>query len=209
MTKKELSGAYEARYEKVLQIVACNLHIYLNDLVDRSPRIDRISVRAKSPERFLDKAFKESDGRGQKYSDPLNEVQDQVGARITVFYLSDITRIKDIVLQYFVPIEIAKKEPERNAEFGYFGEHFILKLPDDVVPDGVSADSHPEFFELQIKTLFQHAWSEADHDLAYKSVRALDHLEQREIAFSAAQAWGADRIFEQLAKKLVPDLTRS
>jgi ppGpp synthetase/RelA/SpoT-type nucleotidyltranferase len=66
---------------------------------------------------------------------------------------------------------------------------------------------HPEFFELQIKTLFQHAWSEADHDLAYKSVRALDELEQRQIAFSAAQAWGADRIFEELATQLVPGMT--
>lgn len=60
-------------------------------------------------------------------------------------------------------------------------------------------DCLPEFFELQIKTLFQHAWSEAEHDLAYKpELGELDEVELRKLAFTAAQAWGADEIFEDL-----------
>jgi hypothetical protein len=48
----------------------------------------------------------------------------------------------------------------------------------------------PEFFELQIMTLFQHAWSEANHDIGYKpgSVR-LDLGAERRLAFTSAQAW--------------------
>ncbi len=30
-------------------------------------------------------------------------------------------------------------EPEFDAEFGYFGRHYILALPEDVVPSG-----HPD-----------------------------------------------------------------
>jgi ppGpp synthetase/RelA/SpoT-type nucleotidyltranferase len=90
------------------------------------------------------------------------------------------------------------KEPESDSEFGYVGEHFILKTPDDVIDEGAE-DFVPEFFELQLKTLFQHAWSEAHHDLGYKSPRALSSLEKGKIAFTAAQAWGADRIFDELA----------
>ena len=61
----------------------------------------------------------------------------------------------------------------------------------------------PEFFELQIKTLFQHAWSETHHDLGYKTRRKLTSDERRQIAFTAAQAWGADKIFDELAQTLV------
>lgn len=207
MSREEVTRRYLSRYEPLRQL-GDDLSSYLTDIVGDTPHVDRISVRAKSPDRFVDKAMKDADGT-PKYADPLNEIQDQVGGRITVFYLSDVARMKDLVLTYFTPIEITKKEPARAAEFGYFGEHFILKIPDDVIPEELPEGGLPEFFELQIKTLFQHAWSEADHDLAYKTIRDLDALEQRQLAFSAAQAWGADQIFESLARKLAANMAES
>jgi putative GTP pyrophosphokinase len=200
MTNRDIADQYASRYPHLTDI-ALQLSNYIQETVSGLPHIDRIAVRAKSPERFLGKAQKISGGI-QKYTDPINEIQDQIGGRITVFYLADVQRAKELILKFFVPIEIQSKEPSRNSEFGYFGEHFILKIPDDILPDQEFKDDLPEFFELQIKTLFQHAWSEADHDLAYKSVRDLKDTEQRKLAFSAAQAWGADQIFEELASSL-------
>jgi hypothetical protein len=46
-------------------------------------------------------------------------------------------------------------------------------VPADVVPTELSISEAPRFFELQIKTLFQHAWSEAEHDLGCKAPVAL------------------------------------
>ncbi|MNL70650.1 hypothetical protein D3C87_1956870 [compost metagenome] len=71
-----------------------------------------------------------------------------------------------------------------------------------MIDDDADRAKVPEFFELQVKTLFQHAWSEAEHDLAYKPSEPLSTLQQRQIAFTAAQAWGADQIFEQLHTEL-------
>jgi ppGpp synthetase/RelA/SpoT-type nucleotidyltranferase len=99
-------------------------------------------------------------------------------------------------------VEWTEKKPESDMEFSYFGEHYVLKIPDDVVPDGLE-DRTPEFFELQIKTLFQHAWSETSHDIGYKAPRDLNSLERRKLAFSAAQAWGADQIFKELEADIV------
>jgi putative GTP pyrophosphokinase len=60
----------------------------------------------------------------------------------------------------------------------------------------------PKVLELQIKTLFQHAWSEANHDLGYKpDLQPLDPDDERKLAFTAAQAWGADQIFDELYRK--------
>jgi ppGpp synthetase/RelA/SpoT-type nucleotidyltranferase len=61
----------------------------------------------------------------------------------------------------------------------------------------------PKFFELQIKTLFQHAWAEANHDLAYKPLVPMSAHQRRLIAFTAAQAWGADQVFAQLVDEIV------
>jgi ppGpp synthetase/RelA/SpoT-type nucleotidyltranferase len=56
----------------------------------------------------------------------------------------------------------------------------------------------PDFFELQIKTLYQHAWSQAEHGLGYKPETPLSNEEQRKLAFIAAQSWGADTILAEL-----------
>ena len=103
------------------------------------------------------------DGR-PKYSEPLAQIQDQIGARIITFYRSDVDRLDGIIKSYFKTIEFRDRIPESEWEFGYFGRHYVLVLPSDAI----DKTTLPDFFELQIKTLFQHAWSEAEHDLGYK-----------------------------------------
>lgn len=200
MSQNNLGATYITLYEEVLTPCADLLRQYLRGCIEDLPHVDAIAARAKSPERFAAKALKQIDGKF-KYSNPLIEVQDQIGARVTVFYLTDIERVKEAITGYFTAIEWQSKKPESDSEFGYFGDHYILPLPDDVVPEG-QEERAPKFFELQIKTLFQHAWSEAHHDIGYKAPRDLTSLERRQMAFSAAQAWGADQIFEALANSL-------
>lgn len=172
---------------------------HLSDRLEGVERIDRISARAKDPDRFLAKAQKENDNK-RKYGDPLSEIQDQVAARITVFYLSDVEIVEAAIKKYFHSIEqiTIVEEPKK---FGYEGRHLILTIPEELYEHEEHPDA-PDFFELQIKTLFQHAWSEAEHDLAYKPSAPLTSTQTREIAFTAAQAWGADQMFAKLFKEL-------
>jgi putative GTP pyrophosphokinase len=189
---------YRRRYDAHLQAIAARLETHIKDCIRDVSNVDRVSARAKNPDRFAVKAQSKYEMGRPRYSHPLSEVQDQIGARITVFYLNDVTRISQVMERYFRPIEQRELVPESEWEFGYFGRHFILALPRDVVPEPVPLEQVPTFFELQIKTLFQHAWSEANHDLGYKAPRPLSSDENRRLAYTAAQAWGADRLFEEL-----------
>jgi ppGpp synthetase/RelA/SpoT-type nucleotidyltranferase len=192
-----LEADYRRRHA-VLVRLARNVSKHIQDLLQDQPRIDRISARAKDVDRFLKKATSQIEGR-PKYSEPLNQIQDQIGARIVVFYKSDVDRIDAFVKRYFTAIEYRRVVPDSESEFGYFGHHLVLVLPSDTVEEDMDKALIPDFFELQIKTLFQHAWSEADHDLAYKpGDKPLTGEQKRLVAFTSAQAWGADHMFERL-----------
>lgn len=184
------------QHHAILKNIAERLETHLIEYVGDYPRIDRISVRVKDPDRFVNKALKEESGN-LKYKSPFVEIQDQIGARIITYYLEDVEKITRIIKDYYEQVEIKVKEPESHKEFSYFGKHFIIFIPDEIQDEGTDL----LFFELQIKTLFQHAWSEAEHDLNYKTSDTISLEDKRSIAFTSAQAWGADKLFNDLYKK--------
>lgn len=196
-----LDQEYLVRHRDILTPTAALLEDFIVDFmnsVPTVPRVDRIVARAKSPDSFMNKTKKKNKDGSLCYSDPLTQIQDQIGARIIVFYLSDVDAARKRVMKYMTVAEHSSKEPESEWEFGYFGKHFVLSLPGDVVPSGVDPQTAPRLFELQIRTLFQHAWSEANHDIVYKAHGKLAPLKNRQCAFAAAQSWGSDHIFQEL-----------
>jgi len=198
-----LENEYRQRFETILVPLAEALERHLKDTLQGEVRIDRISARAKSVDRFVAKATATEDGK-PKYGEPLRQIQDQVGARVVTFYLSDVDRIAAIIERYYRRLESRVVVPDSETEFDYFGRHFILLIPSELMPSSSDKSQAPEFFELQISTLFQHAWAEANHDLGYKQQSAtLAHDAKRRIAYTSAQAWGADRMFDELFCELV------
>lgn len=130
------------------------------------------------------------------------QIQDQIGARIVVFYLRDVEVAASRVDEYLRKVEMREIVPDSESEFGYFGRHFIFFIPSELFDSEEQQKRAPTFFELQIKTLYQHAWAEANHDLAYKPPEDLSTDDRRRIAFTAAQSWGADQIFDDLSTRL-------
>lgn len=201
MNDAQLQEEYRRRHAAVLAPLAASLEAFVKDIVAKVPRVDRVSARAKAPDRFVAKARKKQDDGTDKYSEPLLQIQDLVGVRIVVYYSRDVEPMRVKVESHFRAIELKAHCRESEWEFGYEGRHMILATPSDVT-GGFAAGDVPEFFELQIKTLFQHAWSEAEHDLGYKTQKKLEKADRRCLAFAAAQAWGADREFDELVERL-------
>lgn len=199
----DVKEAYAKRYNDVLTPLAMNLESYLRDIFGGVARIDRISARPKSIDRFVVKAATKLDDGSEKYREPLEQIQDQVGARVVVLFKQDVETAANLAAAHFRYVEDRDIEPEAVYEFSYFGRHFVSLIPDDVLDDAWDKALVPGFFELQIKTVFQHAWSEASHDVGYKPLLGeLSRDDKRALAFASAQAWGADKAFADLFEQL-------
>lgn len=199
MADTGLLAAYRERYPTLLDL-AERLEAHLIDCLDGIPHIDRISTRPKDPESFLNKA---TEKRDEPYTDPLEEIEDQVAGRVLVFFERDIETVSDKLVDWYGPVEVSRREPERDEEFGYLSKHFIFVIPNHLKPQGWDDLTRmPPTFEIQVRTLFMHAYAEPEHELSYKSAKDLTRDQRRQFAWIAAAAWGGDQAFERLLDEL-------
>ena len=98
--------------------------------------------------------------KGQKYKS-LADLTDIIGLRVITFYIDDVDKVASAVERLFeVDWEnsVDKRKIHEIDSFGYLSLHYICSVPD-----------FPYRFEIQMRTLLQHAWANMDHDTGYKS----------------------------------------
>lgn len=187
---------FESRRTELLGI-ADKLESELREVLRGFPHIDRIGFRVKETESFVKKVANHQ--QSIPYEFPLVEVEDQIAGRVLVFFRPDVVSIQRRLKEKFTAVESVRREPPKDAEFGYESHHLVCTLPPHVLPSGwLSRNDVPRTFELQVRTLFMHAWAEPQHDLAYKAASDLPREIRRELAWVAASAWGADKAFERV-----------
>jgi ppGpp synthetase/RelA/SpoT-type nucleotidyltranferase len=191
MSRDDLTSAYASRVPHLKELAA-QLQALATDTLDGVPHIDRVTFRAKDTKSFIEKAL----DRGKAYASPLEDIEDQVAGRILVLFRSDIDVVLDALRQTFNPVESKRKEPEEEVEFGYESHHLVLMIPPTQRP-AEKETLLPVSFELQVRTLFMHAWAEPQHKLDYKGSNVTREA-RRELAWIAASAWGADQSLDRL-----------
>jgi len=98
----------------------------------------------------------------------LWDITDLVGLRITTYFEDRIEHVARAIEQAF-PVDFDhsadKLSVKDHQRFGYRSLHYVCRLP-----DATETGLPPEFrFEIQLRTVLQHAWAEVEHDLGYKS----------------------------------------
>jgi putative GTP pyrophosphokinase len=198
---KAISDAYALRAD-LLKKLARTLEKELKSLLQSVPHVDRVYFRVKELPSFLRKAT-EADQRGrQRYYHPLEEIEDQVAGRVLVFYRPDIREVLKILEDKWPKAEQEHRRPIVASQFAYETTHRICVITPDMRPPGwLELADTPTTFELQIRTLAQHAWSEPQHAF-YKNRGGLEESSERKLYWAAASAWGIDSIWEDLQKEL-------
>lgn len=184
---------YEMR-KPLLNTVCALLSNQLEEALADIEHIDRLSFRVKEVPSFLKKA--------KRYDYPLSDIEDQIAGRVLVFYVPDVAIVGEVAMSIWNVVEESHKEPEQDAEFGYESWHKLFIIPEHLKPgDWRTLDPMPTTFEIQIRTLFMHAYAEPQHDLGYKSLGELTRDDRRQLAWIASAAWGADRAYSELVAR--------
>jgi len=155
-----------------------------------------IAHRVKTPLSLSNKLEKKSG----KYAS-IYDLTDLCGARIICYFSDTVDEIGNVIQEYFDLDEansVDKRASLNPNQFGYLSLHYICSLKNDGSYDEKLTKIR---FEIQIRTVLQHAWAEIEHDLGYKSEFAIPHPIRREFSRIAGLLEIADNQFVGLKHK--------
>ena len=131
--------------------------------------------------------------KGGKYKS-LADITDIVGVRVITFYVDDVDKVASAVERLFeVDWEnsVDKRKYSEIDSFGYQSLHYICHLPDT-----------PYRFEIQMRTVLQHAWANMNHDTGYKSGVEIPKRYVRNMSRLAGMLELVDEQFSQIRTEL-------
>jgi ppGpp synthetase/RelA/SpoT-type nucleotidyltranferase len=110
--------------------------------------------------------------RTKKYRQPGRQLTDRLGVRIITYFESDIAKVVDLLEQQ-LEINPKKSEDKRTKlslrEFGYLSVHLIARPKGRWSRSLKYAPLRSTWFEIQIRSILEHAWAEIEHEIVYKS----------------------------------------
>ena len=188
------------------------VHTILSDIAkDLGLVVLAVEHRVKEEKSLAGKLERKGDGYNS-----LEDITDILGARVVCFLSDEIDQIGKKVEETFVvdwENSFDKREIIKEDSFGYLSLHYICSLPfGDKWPDEICGKK----FEIQIRTILQHAWSVIQHDIGYKSAFGVPREINRQFARLAGLLELADDEFvrvrdnmnaytEDIRKRIITD----
>ncbi len=141
------------------------VHEILTDVIDElGLTVLTVEHRVKAEKSLAGKLERKGDGYNT-----LDDITDILGCRVICFLSDEIDKIGKKVEEKFVidwDNSSDKRALIKEDSFGYLSLHYICSLPfGDKWPNEICGKK----FEIQIRTILQHAWSAIQHDIGYKS----------------------------------------
>ncbi|GAA3612597.1 bifunctional ribonuclease/(p)ppGpp synthase [Kineosporia mesophila] len=129
-----------------------------------------VNGRAKTVASFAGKAGRRTADGELVYTDPLREINDQIGVRVITYVQHDVATVADVIHDQLLVKRDRDmgEETARQGRFGYRSRHMLIAL--DAAREGHSDYEalRGRAASLQVRTVLQHAWAEFEHDIRYK-----------------------------------------
>lgn len=195
MLHQKLIDQYNQR-KAAMELQAAELRRRLIKLLDESGiPVHEVSARVKSPNSLVQKA-----ARPDRIYSALEDITDLIGLRVVTYFEDSIESVAHLIEKHFVidmDRSIDKRQQGDPSSFGYRSLHYVCRL---VAPSVELLEQFP--FEIQIRTILQHAWAEIEHDLGYKYPEAVPQPVRRRFSRLAGLLEIADAEFVELRKTM-------
>ena len=190
------------RDEKEYKSVCSAARRRIKAALDKEGIMAIVTARVKDPDRLLQKLKNREKEYGRRYAtreEIFGDIHDLVGARIALYFPSDAAKLRPLLERDFELQQEPKIFPGRVALFGedavrftackrkiypgyaarrfdgYCATHYRVRLKQTAemsIPNPL--------IEIQVASVLMHAWSEVEHDLAYKNMMGQVSMEEYE-----------------------------
>lgn len=132
------------------------------------------------------KSFRDKIERKIAENEEINGIQDItdiLGLRIITYYEDFVDEIVNMLKQEF-KVDVKNSVDKRNKDdrFGYSSVHLILELNEERTGLFENHRFNGLKFEIQIRSLLQHAWAVVSHELKYKNENSFPEEMSRKLA---------------------------
>lgn len=141
----------------------------------------------------------------KEYKNPSDQMTDLSGIRIITYLEQQVNEVADVVKELFEVDgrnSLDRTEILGDDKVGYRSTHFVCSL-------GKEREKLPENrllgelkFEVQVRTVLQHAWAELAHDRAFKFKASLPPKIERKLNLYAGMLEVIDGAFDEIAKDI-------
>ena len=198
------AGWYDMRHDVHTRFAAKLKTLIVEMLVVEKIQIDRVECRVKTRSSFLAKADREENGR-RKYKKPTFNIKDVVGIRVVTYLDSAVKGVCALVEREFLvdsENSVDKDAGLGTDRVGYRSRHYVAQLDRNRAKLVEFAEFKDILFEIQVRSMLQHAWAEVEHDRRFKYPGELPLEVRRRYSLIAGQLEIADRELNNLAEEI-------
>ncbi|OAN10087.1 GTP pyrophosphokinase [Exiguobacterium undae] len=198
---KEIEVWYDNEF-KIFEILATKITSLIKEIIEyKDIKYHSITHRIKDKSSLLNKI------KSKKYEDPISQIHDYIGIRIVTFVKSDVEKVcKEIEGLFEIDTENSSNKSEELGEdkVGYRSIHYVAKIDDKRAKMPEYAHLKDKCFEIQVRTILEHAWADISHDRTYKFNKILPEKNdiRRRFALASASLEMVDREFDRLSKEI-------
>lgn len=146
---------------------------FLKDALYKKELHPEVSFRTKEIHSIIKKIQRKSKEKTYTFDD----LRDKLGVRVICPFLSDLDIVEEVIESFFVIRKVEKKKETIDFNrLDYQSNHYDVSIN----PKIIEFDNPDFIFEIQVRTLNQHAWANSAHILYYKQeINLPDEMKHR------------------------------